>query len=64
MHVQEQDEYDLNKLYEILEGEILPLYYEDHDTWRQIVKNGMRDVRFQFDSNRMADEYYEKLYAF
>jgi glycogen phosphorylase len=64
MHVQEQDEYDLNKLYEILEGEILPLYYEDHDTWRQIVKNGMRDVRFQFDSNRMADEYYEKLYSF
>jgi glycogen phosphorylase len=64
MHVQEQDEYDLNKLYEILENEILPLYYEDHATWRQIVKNGMRDVRFQFDSNRMADEYYEKLYSF
>jgi hypothetical protein len=22
----------------------------------------MRDVRFQFDSNRMANEYYELLY--
>jgi len=22
----------------------------------------MKDVRFQFDSNRMADEYYEKMY--
>ena len=63
MHVQEQDEYDLNKIYEILENEILPLYYEDRDTWRQIVKNGMRDVQFQFDSNRMADEYYNILYA-
>lgn len=62
MHVQQQDEYDLNKLYEILEKEILPLYYDDYDTWRQVVKNGMRDVRFQFESNRMANEYYELLY--
>jgi starch phosphorylase len=64
MHVQEQDEYDLNKLYEILENEILPVYYDNYDTWRQITKNGMRDVRFQFESNRMAHEYYEKLYNY
>ena len=64
MHIQQQDEYDLDQLYKILESEILPLYYEDHATWRQIVKNGMRDVRFQFDSNRMANEYYEKLYGY
>ncbi len=62
MHVQEQNEYDLNKLYEILEKEILPLYYDNYETWRQVVKNGMRDVRFQFESNRMANEYYELLY--
>lgn len=62
MAVHEQDEYDLNQLYEILEKEILPLYYEDYYTWRQVIKNGMRDVRFQFDSNRMANEYYEMLY--
>jgi glycogen phosphorylase len=62
MAVHEQDEYDLNKLYEILENNILPLYYNDFSTWRQIVKNGMRDVQFQFDSNRMAHEYYDILY--
>jgi starch phosphorylase len=62
MSVHDQDQYDLDKLYSILNSEILPLYYEDHNTWRQIVKNGMRDVMVQFDSNRMADEYYEKLY--
>jgi glycogen phosphorylase len=62
MAVHEQDEYDLNKLYEILENNILPLYYNDFATWRQIVKNGMRDVQFQFDSNRMAHEYYDILY--
>ena len=62
MTVQQQDEYDLEKLYEILEKEVLPLYYGNYDTWRMVMKNGMRDVRFQFDSNRMAHEYYELLY--
>jgi len=60
--VQEQDQYDLDKLYDILENQVLPLYYENHEVWRQIIQNGMRDVRFQFDSNRMAQEYYEILY--
>ena len=62
MTVHDQDEYDLDQMYEILDKQILPLYYDNYDTWRQIMKNGMRDVRFQFDSNRMASEYYELLY--
>lgn len=62
MSVQEQDDYDLNKIYEILENEILPTYYEHYDAWRSICKNGMRDVRFRFDAGRMADEYYNQLY--
>jgi len=62
MHTHEQDEYDMNQLFEILEKQILPLYYDNHKAWRQIVKNGMKDVRYQFDSNRMADEYYQLLY--
>jgi starch phosphorylase len=62
MSVQEQDQYDLDKMYDMLERDILPMYYERYDTWRQIAKNGMRDVRFQFDSGRMANEYYELLY--
>lgn len=62
MSVHDQDEYDLNKLYEILDQQILPLYYDNYNTWRSVMKNGMRDVRFQFDSNRMAHEYYDLLY--
>jgi len=62
MSTQEQDDYDLNKMFEILEQQILPLYYNQQDTWRQITKNGMMDVRWQFDSNRMAKEYYELMY--
>jgi starch phosphorylase len=62
MKVHEQDEYDLKQVYDILQQQILPMYYNNFDTWRQIQKNGMRDVRFQFDSNRMAHEYYEIMY--
>jgi len=62
MNVQDQDQYDLDQIYEILNGQILPLYYDNYNTWRQIVKNGMRDVQIQFDSNRMAEEYYNMLY--
>lgn len=62
MNTHEQDEYDLNQLYEILQNQILPLYYENRATWRQVVKNGMRDVRYQFESNRMAHEYYTLMY--
>ncbi len=62
MSVHEQDQYDLDKIYDILEKEILPLYYDDYETWRQISKNGMQDVRLRFESGRMAAEYYDLLY--
>ncbi|WP_313216286.1 alpha-glucan family phosphorylase [Soonwooa sp.] len=58
----EQDQYDLHKLYDILENEIIPTYYNDKNKWRKIVTNAMDDVRFQFNSDRMADEYYKLLY--
>jgi starch phosphorylase len=53
MTTHDQDQYDLNKVYEMLENEIIPMYYENKDAWRTIVKNGMTDVRVQFDSNRI-----------
>jgi starch phosphorylase len=62
MTTHDQDQYDLNKVYEMLENEIIPMYYENKDAWRTIVKNGMTDVRVQFDSNRMVDEYYNIMY--
>ncbi len=62
MSIYEQDNYDLNTLYEILENEILPTYYDNPDQWRQIQHNAMNDVKDQFNSDRMADEYYRVLY--
>lgn len=57
-----QDDLDAASLYNLLENEVLPMYYEYPDRWLEIVKNGMKDIIPQFDSTRMAKEYYELLY--
>ena len=62
MSVFDVDNYDRNQLYDILENQILPMYYERPDEWRQVVKNAMDDVKEQFNSDRMADEYYKIMY--
>lgn len=53
---------DRNNLFDLLENVILPMYYEQPQSWRQVMLNGMNDVGEQFDSNRLADEYYRLLY--
>lgn len=58
----EQDKIEANNLYELLENEIIPMYYKSPAKWLKLVKAGMNDVLPYFDSARMADEYYEKLY--
>ena len=59
---EQQNKIECNSLFEILEEEILPTYYQKPKAWVQIVKNGMRDVSPAFDSDRMANEYYEELF--
>jgi starch phosphorylase len=58
----EQDEFDGNNLMNTLENDILPLYYRQPDRWMHVVKNSMRDILPFFDSDRMAAEYYGKMY--
>jgi len=58
-----RDEHDRLGFYQTLETRILPAYYgENQDDWWKIVLNSMNDVVPFFDSSRMADEYYTKMY--
>ncbi len=57
-----QDEKDAHSLYDLLEKTVIPLYYNDPAGWLKMVKQGMKDILPNFDSNRMAKEYYEKMY--
>lgn len=58
------DNFDFENLMNVLENEVVPAYYEDKAKWQQIVKRSMHDVYPYFDSDRMAHEYYQKLYSF
>ncbi|MCU0417757.1 MAG: alpha-glucan family phosphorylase [Cytophagaceae bacterium] len=60
--VQEMDDLDAEYLYQTLENEVIPTYYHHPEKWHSMVFAGMKDVMEGFNSNRMANEYYVKLY--
>ncbi|GAA4835287.1 alpha-glucan family phosphorylase [Algivirga pacifica] len=62
--IHEQDAEDMNSLLDMLENEIIPMYYDRPEEWLQMVKNSMNDVLPFFDSSRMASQYYEKVYNY
>jgi len=57
-----RDQHDMLGFYQVLDTDVLPLYYDDKDAWWDIVLNSMNEVVPFFDSSRMADEYYKKIY--
>nr|WP_315151921.1 alpha-glucan family phosphorylase [uncultured Flavobacterium sp.] len=58
----QQDQMDLDNLYQKLEKEILPLYYDSEEDWWDLVETSMKQIVPFFDSARMVDEYYTKMY--
>jgi starch phosphorylase len=63
-----QDESDAASLYEVLEKEIIPLYYTGRNAeniplaWVAKIKESLRTVTPQFSTRRMVKEYVERLY--
>jgi len=63
-----QDEADVQSLYDILENEIIPLYYQLRSSdnlpgeWIGRVKESIRTIGPQFSMRRMVKEYVERLY--
>jgi starch phosphorylase len=64
----ERDTRDARTLYELLESEIVPLYYQrDADGvprgWMRVVKEAICSIAPTFSARRMVKEYVERLYA-
>ena len=63
-----QDELDAESLYDILENQIIPLYYQERSSdglpgdWIARMKESIRTLMPQFSMNRMLKEYAERLY--
>lgn len=60
---EERDASDLEGFYEVLNNQILPLYYDEPAKWAGVVMQSLNDVVPFFDADRMADEYYRKIYT-
>jgi len=66
--VEFQNEVDANSLYQLLENQIIPLYYAKPDgklplAWLQLMRESIRSVTPVFNTQRMVQEYTERLYV-
>ena len=64
---EEEDRMDAEALYKLLEGELVPLYYDRDRSgvphgWMRFVKETIRSVVPNFCARRMVKEYADKLY--
>ena len=64
---QEEDESDARSLYDLLENEVVPLYY-DRDRlgvprlWVRMVKEAIKSISPAFNASRMMREYIRQMY--
>ena len=63
-----QDWADAQDLYQLLENEIVPMYYERDrrglpKRWLDMMRNSMASTIWQFSTSRMLQEYVEQLYV-
>lgn len=63
----DQDQYDANSLYQLLEDEIIPLFYNrDRDAvprgWVEIMRETIRSNASKFSTRRMIKEYTTEMY--
>ncbi|MDB5144874.1 MAG: glgP [Mucilaginibacter sp.] len=63
LYTDEKDNKEAATLMDILEKTILPMYYNDKKKWLSIIKKAAKDIVPAFDSGRMVDEYYQKMYS-
>jgi starch phosphorylase len=66
--VEFQNEVDASSLYQLLENQIVPLYYAKPDgklplAWLQLMRESIRSVTPIFNTHRMVKEYTERLYT-
>jgi glycogen phosphorylase len=57
----EQDAADAAALFDVLEQQVIPAYY-DHGAWLDLMRNSIARLGARFTTNRMLVEYVESLY--
>ena len=67
MPVEERDKYESESMYNVLENEIIPVFYsrigELPMQWVKMIKNSIKNHAGLFSTERMVKEYAEKYYS-
>ncbi len=63
-----QNEYDAEQIYQILENEIIPLYYNKNEKnipveWVKYIKKCVSEIAPNFTTKRMIEDYNERYYT-
>lgn len=63
-----QDQLDAATIYNMLENEIIPLYFAKNTKgyspeWIQVIKNSLAQITPRFTTKRMIDDYIERFYS-
>jgi starch phosphorylase len=64
----DRDQADAEAIYDILEKEIIPLYYRVSEDgvphgWVKLIKRAIKSTAPRFSARRMVKEYIEKFYV-
>jgi len=61
-NVEELDSNDLKGLYDVLQNEVIPTYYDNREKWIEMMENSIVSTKDQFAVKRMLEEYYNLMY--
>ncbi len=62
-----QDQLDAATIYQMLEEEIIPMYYDKNEegyshAWIQTIKKSVTEITPRFTTKRMMDDYFDRFY--
>ncbi|AIU69882.1 alpha-glucan phosphorylase [Thermococcus eurythermalis] len=60
---EEDDPKDAQALYDLLEQEVIPTYYNNRERWIYMMKESIKSIAPRFSTHRMVKEYMDKFYS-
>ncbi|HTJ43363.1 MAG TPA: alpha-glucan family phosphorylase [Kofleriaceae bacterium] len=62
-HAASIDARDRGRLYDVLEHEVVPTYYDDRARWTRMMRASIAMSSWHFSSDRMVQDYVRRIYA-
>lgn len=57
------DTVDLESLYKVLLGEVIPVFYDNRTKWKEMMRASIEMSQWKFSAARMVEDYYKLMYV-